>query len=498
VVEPVPIPAQATTRVITAAVAAAAATAPAPIAAPAAVAKAPPERNKAPGTGAKAAPKVSRASTQPDVASVDSRSVLRNPDGLFAADRASSGDSSRIAVDGQQVGSARVRAAPGAGTKATAPASRNTATGVASVDGHSSTGSLAKGVASGGASGACSVNSAHTSCTTRGDATAANSGHGAEARERRAKRKAAEATAAASKGETPEQRAKRKAAEAAAVAARAAETPEQRAKRKEAEAAAAAAASAARKAKREAKQRDQDALGNGTPKVSFNLYEGLPEADPEKDAIAAKKAEAASKAAERPKLNYTEDRTRIIFLDIDGVLRPLYGCQFQMSSITMDGESVPIVDGESTEFSPTAISSLRDLLEESGAAMVLSSEWRRLPSLRDSVNASLHLNGLPKVIDDTPQHGRELTGNPLRSFAIRRAREIGDWLRSHPEVRQWVALDDIDLGVADEDRQPGQPLMNTRLVLTDKTACLTSENVRHALAILNGKLNKPRVIEEIG
>merc|ERR1711933_592452 len=144
------------------------------------------------------------------------------------------------------------------------------------------------------------------------------------------------------------------------------------------------------------------------------------------------------------------------------------------------------------------MAALRVILEQTGAAVVLSSEWRRHSTLREGVNTNLQSKGLPKVFDDTPTHiPRELSGNPLRSFAIRRAREIGAWLREHPQVRHWVALDDIDLGQADNERQDGQPALTPRLVLTEKTTCLTKQDAQDAISILSGRLQKPRVLEEI-
>mmetsp|Transcript_101337 Transcript_101337/g.182910 ORF Transcript_101337/g.182910 Transcript_101337/m.182910 type:complete len:82 (+) Transcript_101337:270-515(+) len=73
----------------------------------------------------------------------------------------------------------------------------------------------------------------------------------------------------------------------------------------------------------------------------------------------------------------------------------------------------------------------------------------------------------------------------MKSFAARRCREIGAYLQSSPQVRRWVALDDIDLSMADDERQAGQPLLAPRLVLTDKSACLTREDAKKAIALLN-------------
>jgi len=110
--------------------------------------------------------------------------------------------------------------------------------------------------------------------------------------------------------------------------------------------------------------------------------------------------------------------------------------------------------------------------------------------LRDGVDSNLKHRGLPPIHADTPLHQLERFGDPLKSFAQRRAREIGEYLTSTHEVKRWVALDDIDLSMADDDRRPGQPALGPRLVLTDKGICLTKEDAQKAIALLNGTLGK--------
>merc|ERR1712194_326858 len=66
----------------------------------------------------------------------------------------------------------------------------------------------------------------------------------------------------------------------------------------------------------------------------------------------------------------------------------------------------------------------------------------------------------------------------------RRAREITLWLREHREVRRWVALDDLDLGKADEVKLPDTLWMAKGLVLTDREVGLTLSDARKAAELL--------------
>jgi len=435
------------------------------------------------------------AKTKADIASVVSATVTKPGGGLARGAASSGGTSSR------EVG----RATPPAVRAGPDPAAKAARSGMASTGDSAGGGSSAEPTLVAPARQETPEERAKRKAAEAAKLTAKSAAAAALAAAAKEGRPLTASEAAAIRAlETPEERAKRKAAEALAAGGRRQETQEERAKRKAAE-----AARAARKAQEAEKAKLADAgivakngssSSSGAPKKelttiyvdsgssvsAFNLYDGLPMPDPVKDEDCKKKASIT----DRPKLEYTPDKTKVLFLDIDGVVRPLMGC-FQMSSIVMDGENVPIVEG-SSEFLPSSLAALRTILEATGCIMVMSSEWRRHDSLRDGVNRNLRMNGLPMCVDNTPQQERDMTGNPLRSFAIRRAREIGEWLRSHPEVKQWVALDDIDLGMADEERIFGQPFLTQRLVLTDKVACLTARDAKKACDILEGKLNKPR------
>ncbi|CAK0849795.1 unnamed protein product [Prorocentrum cordatum] len=83
--------------------------------------------------------------------------------------------------------------------------------------------------------------------------------------------------------------------------------------------------------------------------------------------------DAAEKAAfSRPKLP-PEDRSRVIFLDVDGVLLP----SGSVDTIVVDGVALPTRDHvRESDFAISALGNLRSIVQQTGASIVLSSEWR--------------------------------------------------------------------------------------------------------------------------
>merc|ERR1712048_345544 len=84
-------------------------------------------------------------------------------------------------------------------------------------------------------------------------------------------------------------------------------------------------------------------------------------------------------------------------------------------------------------------------------------------------------------------------GDSAIMWCERRSREIGHWLKEHPEVTAWVVVDDLDFSWADSVRVPGTPLMKCRSVQTDAKRCLTEEDAAEAVQII---LNPPHLTEE--
>ena len=131
---------------------------------------------------------------------------------------------------------------------------------------------------------------------------------------------------------------------------------------------------------------------------------------------------------------------KVIFLDIDGVLN----CHK-----TPNPRKFPYVidDGLLARF--------RQLIERTGASVVLSSTWRYDPA---GIFSAKH-SGVP-FIDITP----DMPDQP-------RCREILTWIRNHPEVTRYAVIDDED------DELDGLPFFqpSSRTGLTEKIVAAVAE-----------------------
>lgn len=105
---------------------------------------------------------------------------------------------------------------------------------------------------------------------------------------------------------------------------------------------------------------------------------------------------------------------KIIFLDIDGVLN-------DAPTIMEKDNDLPAEDH---------LKCLKQIVDATGAQIILSSTWRLFPASRRDVR-----NGLKTVDLDFIGRTEELHD---------RDEEIRDWLGKHPEVESYVILDDED------------------------------------------------------
>ncbi len=178
----------------------------------------------------------------------------------------------------------------------------------------------------------------------------------------------------------------------------------------------------------------------------------------------------------------TDASYRLIFLDVDGVLN-------QEGSLHID---------------PRNVRRLRDIIDQTGAHIVVSSFWRLKSKRRRQVFAALLSAGLPRPLGYTP----------LMHNGHARASEILAWLRLNTEnvlqyndlefplaqsnaqfhakqyllpQRIWCTrfcvLDDLDL-TSRRRGDPGAALLGVHTVRTRADLGLTDENVRQAVLIL--------------
>lgn len=153
----------------------------------------------------------------------------------------------------------------------------------------------------------------------------------------------------------------------------------------------------------------------------------------------------------------------VLFLDIDGVL-------------------IAYPEGVHTppQFTPRCVEAFKSILQAvPRAKVVLSSTWR-WPQHVNRLHEQWLQNGFPEnlVIDATPDTRQDPSVSPL----YRRGLEIKAWLDSHPEVQNWVVLDDERMAIE-------TVLDPSRCVFTNPSRGLTIDDSEVAIGILSGKGN---------
>lgn len=149
---------------------------------------------------------------------------------------------------------------------------------------------------------------------------------------------------------------------------------------------------------------------------------------------------------------------KIIFLDIDGVISLPKGGLYSLNK--------------------KRLRLLEEIITDTGAQIVLSSTWRKDDTAFRKLTRVLAYRGL-KISDITPDFSNE-PQRPLERFY--RGHEIQDWLNRHPQVENYVILDD-DSDVLDSQLR--------HFIQTDSNIGLTETLAYRVKYILN---NGPRCI----
>lgn len=226
---------------------------------------------------------------------------------------------------------------------------------------------------------------------------------------------------------------------------------------------------------------------------------------------------------------------KALFLDIDGVLQPCgqqkrfehlkempdicarlnqtLDCDFDFEAYTKDSYSDTCdVAAVYFDWDKQSVENLRRILDETGARIVISSDWREWGGL-DRMKGFLAIHGLDKYLDDTTyyiperntytriEYGseeyiakqekekawkeirnkiydrlRELYPSDSKEwgapFVDSRTAEIREYLDRHPEITSFVALDDRNLTLG----------LDGHFIRTDNR--ISDENVKQAIEIL--------------
>jgi hypothetical protein len=155
---------------------------------------------------------------------------------------------------------------------------------------------------------------------------------------------------------------------------------------------------------------------------------------------------------------------KVVFLDCDGVINH-HGVYDECAKRPGQTQPEDWVD-------PSRVALVNEICDRTGAVIVVSSSWRNFLDGWKGVRDTLAKRGLrAEVVDSTitTTERQKLSWPPGPRWD-----EIHYWLTWHPEVTQWVVLED-----ADTDGIPPENLVRTTL-----DQGLTREGVERAVSIL--------------
>ena len=135
---------------------------------------------------------------------------------------------------------------------------------------------------------------------------------------------------------------------------------------------------------------------------------------------------------------------KVIFLDFDGVMDTAY------YSHVLGKEGLPSNDEFGAVFDPNCVRNLMEIIDKTGAEIVVTSSWKSLMTYNDMLNM-WEERGLPGYVIDV---------TPSSSECRRRGDEIDAWLQECKDECQYVILDDIDESNFNEHQLPRLIVVN--------------------------------------
>lgn len=147
---------------------------------------------------------------------------------------------------------------------------------------------------------------------------------------------------------------------------------------------------------------------------------------------------------------------KVIFLDNDGVicLSSNWGSRHKKQKkigigVITNALTIP-VECRFDNFDKKSVKVLNEILVETDAEIVVSSDWRLYATLEELGEYYYSQGIFKKPIGFTKKLGQFDTPNNFvwsRDWDLEQVRslEIKQWLIDHPEVTHWVAVDDLDM-----------------------------------------------------
>ena len=162
--------------------------------------------------------------------------------------------------------------------------------------------------------------------------------------------------------------------------------------------------------------------------------------------------------------------SKIIFLDIDGVLNSNFWNGEHQREIS-DGT---LIDLEKVKL-------LRQIIDKTDAKIVLHSGWRFWfdSDAKPIRKEALRLVGMLEqeklgIYDVTPDFSTEEIKR-TRKFSLVKASEILAWVKAHPDVSNWLVLDNFDLHSEEIEKHQ---------IKTNQETGLTQADVEQAIRFL--------------
>ena len=171
---------------------------------------------------------------------------------------------------------------------------------------------------------------------------------------------------------------------------------------------------------------------------------------------------------------------KVIFLDHDGVicLSSEWGGRFKKQrnagrKLSQSIDSLPVL-ARFDNFNKKSIDVLNDILEETNAEIVVSSDWKRWANVEE-MGEYYESQGIKKKpigftknlgecdVPENFQWSRQWDLEQSRSLEIRQ------YLKDNPQITHWVAVDDLNMGIPQYHESWGEMEMDwglTNFVLT--------------------------------